>query len=347
MAQRPQRFSFLAVLRDFFIPHRGNNYQPHSLRTKAVVAALLLLVLLEVALLTSVALRFGSREYLALVLPEAIVSLTNGQRAAYNLPPLSVDKTLSEAAQAHAEEMAAKGYFSHMSPEGNLPWVWFQKFGYPYQFAGENLAVNFFDSTDVVTAWMNSPTHRDNIIKYEFSDIGIGVANGTYEGRSTTFVVQFFGTKKALAVLPQSTPPPAPRPTPSPAPSPTPEPQPSPAPSPTPVPTPTPSQSLAVSQVQGETTSGGLWSSAKQVLRTAPRILSNYIFLTLLGLFTISFLLAFLIKLRIQYARIITHGLALMALALGMFLANNAILGGNIEVPHDNLNAAVIEVVNE
>lgn len=336
MAKSPRSSTFLAAVRDFFIPHHGNSYRPHSLRTRAAVATLLFIVLVEAVLLTSVALRFSSQDFLALVLPEAIVALTNGQRAAYNLPPLSIDPTLAQAAQAHAEEMAAKGYFSHVSPEGNLPWVWFAKFGYSYQHAGENLAVNFFDSTDVVAAWMNSPTHRDNIVKQEFNEIGIGVATGTYEGRSTTFVVQFFGTKKALAAAP------APAPTPTLTTQPTPNPAPPPTPTPAPRPTPIASEVPAASEVQGEATSNGFISSLRQIVQTAPRLLSNYIFWTLLSLLFISFLLAFFIKLRIQYTQTITHGLALMALVLGMLLANNTLLGGDIKVPDNNLNAAVI-----
>lgn len=340
MAKSPKGARLLAFMRDFFVPHRGNSYQPHSLRTKAAIAFLLFVVLAEALLLASVAVRFSSADFLALVLPNAIVSLTNGERTRAGQAPLSTDPALMKAAQAHAEEMAAKGYFAHVSPEGNLPWVWFQQFSYPYQYAGENLAVNFFDSTDVVTAWMNSPTHRDNIVRREFSEIGIGVATGTYEGRVTTFVVQFFGTKKAIAAAPLN---------------------PSrsegsgdrsasqnglAAPQPTPTPTPiSPVSELAASQVQGETTVNSFWPTIKQIVRTAPRVLSNFIFLTLLALFLISFLFAFLIKLRIQYTRIITHGLALIALTFGMLLANDVMFRGDLKVPDAHLNAAVIEAV--
>jgi hypothetical protein len=93
-----------------------------------------------------------------------------------------------------ANDMAEKGYFAHTSPEGKTPWYWFKQAGYDYSYAGENLAVNFFESKDVAEAWMNSPTHRANIVKKDYTEIGIAVATGMYEGRQSVFVAQLFGT---------------------------------------------------------------------------------------------------------------------------------------------------------
>jgi hypothetical protein len=90
--------------------------------------------------------------------------------------------------------MAQKGYFAHTSPEGRSPWYWFKQGGYVFNFAGENLAVDFSDSADVERAWMNSPTHRSNILNNKFTEIGVATAVGTLDGRQTTFVVQEFGT---------------------------------------------------------------------------------------------------------------------------------------------------------
>ncbi|MBI3638379.1 CAP domain-containing protein, partial [Candidatus Wolfebacteria bacterium] len=61
-------------------------------------------------------------------------------------------------------------------------------------YAGENLAVNFFDSEDAVNAWMKSITHRENILNTNFKEIGIGVAKGNYNGKESIFVVQLFGS---------------------------------------------------------------------------------------------------------------------------------------------------------
>ena len=89
--------------------------------------------------------------------------------------------------------MVLKGYFSHTSPEGLSPWHWLTEVGYQFESAGENLAVNFYDSKIVHDAWMNSPAHRENILKGKYTEIGIGMAWGQHKGREALFVVQFFG----------------------------------------------------------------------------------------------------------------------------------------------------------
>ena len=99
-----------------------------------------------------------------------------------------------------ANDMAANGYFAHVGPGGKTPWQWISASGYQYQYAGENLAVRFIDSKDVVGAWMESPTHRANIVKPVYTQIGVGVAEGMYEGQPATYVVQYFGTPKSNAV---------------------------------------------------------------------------------------------------------------------------------------------------
>jgi hypothetical protein len=101
-----------------------------------------------------------------------------------------------------AEDMAAKGYFAHESPEGLTPWYWFKEAGYQYAYAGENLAVHFTDSTAVVDAWLKSPAHRANVMNGNYTEIGIGTAKGTFEGVDTVFVVQLFGTPALAEVTP-------------------------------------------------------------------------------------------------------------------------------------------------
>ena len=130
----------------------------------------------------------------ASVVAAVLVDLANGDRATHDLDRLSVSPVLAIAAQKKANDMAAKSYFAHISPEGIDPWHWFKEAGYRFDYAGENLAVDFYDSSDVERAWMNSPTHRDNIMNPRFTEIGIAAAVGVYQGRTTTFVVQEFGT---------------------------------------------------------------------------------------------------------------------------------------------------------
>jgi hypothetical protein len=123
-----------------------------------------------------------------------LVEETNNSRLVDNIPAVQFNPLLSVAAQLKAEDMAQKSYFAHTSPEGVTPWYWLDEVGYKYSYAGENLAVNFSDSKDVVDAWMNSPGHRQNILNSHFTEIGIGAAEGIYQNKKTVFVVQFFGS---------------------------------------------------------------------------------------------------------------------------------------------------------
>lgn len=135
----------------------------------------------------------------ASVVASVLVDLVNTDRTSDSLHGLTVSPVLEAAAQAKANDMAAKGYFAHTSPEGKDPWYWFKLVGYKYSYAGENLAVDFTDSGDVNAAWMNSPTHRDNILNPHYTEIGIATASGYYQGRPTIFVVQEFGMPAPLA----------------------------------------------------------------------------------------------------------------------------------------------------
>lgn len=145
---------------------------------------------------------------LAAVITSTLVDLANGDRKQDNLGTLTINPKLVAAAQAKADDMAAKGYFAHNSPDGQTSWTWFQQAGYSFSYAGENLAVNFADSEDVEEAWMDSPTHRANILNGKFTEIGIATAQGEYKGKKTTFVVQMFGRPKqttAFAPVNEST----------------------------------------------------------------------------------------------------------------------------------------------
>jgi uncharacterized protein YkwD len=135
---------------------------------------------------------------MAAVISSALVDLANDDRKIQDLPALSANPVLAEAARLKAEDMAEKGYFAHVSPDGVEPWHWFREAGYEYAAAGENLAVNFSDSENVEEAWMNSPAHRANILSAKFTEIGIATAAGEYKGKKTTFVVQMFGAPRAL-----------------------------------------------------------------------------------------------------------------------------------------------------
>lgn len=127
------------------------------------------------------------------VLPSVVVDLTNEERDDVAARPLQRNEALDAAAQLKAEHMARNQYFAHYSPDGTTPWHWFDEAGYVYAHAGENLAIHFTDSAEVVEAWMNSPTHRANIVDGKFTEIGVGTARGRLDGHRTVYVVQLFG----------------------------------------------------------------------------------------------------------------------------------------------------------
>lgn len=177
-----------------FIPHEGNRYHPHILKNEIISVILLVVIIVEIGFFVQIFYVFDKTKFLAAVLPGVLTSITNEERQSFNLPPLKENPLLSSAAQLKAEDMAKNGYFAHTSPEGKTPWYWFDQVGYKYLYAGENLAVNFYESIDVSEAWMESPTHKANILKANYTEIGIGVAKGVFEGRNTVFVAQLFGT---------------------------------------------------------------------------------------------------------------------------------------------------------
>jgi len=195
--------------RRLLLPGPENDYTPHLLQRAAMVF-MSVLVLLSFAATNLQALLWQSSDWLVgTVLPAVVVNLTNEQRAGQAAAPLVRNTLLDEAARLKAEHMANNGYFAHYSPEGVSPWYWFEQVNYTYAHAGENLAIHFTDSSAVVDAWMKSPTHRANIVNNTYTEIGVGTAKGIYDGYSTVFVVQLFGTPAApvvAAVAPTPTP---------------------------------------------------------------------------------------------------------------------------------------------
>lgn len=122
-----------------------------------------------------------------------LVSMTNNVRAENGLGALSTNSALASAAYAKANDMLANNYFAHNSPDGKTPWDFIIDAGYSYTYAGENLAIGYTDASELFSAWMNSATHRQNILNSNFREIGIAVVSGQFEGVETIVVVQEFG----------------------------------------------------------------------------------------------------------------------------------------------------------
>lgn len=177
----------------FFIPHEDNNYHAQSLHTNMLsvylfVAIMLVFVSKSVPSLSNV---LGIATDISI---HKLFTLTNEIRMREGLSQLQENTQLDEAAQKKAANMFQKDYWSHFAPDGTSPWDFIRQAGYQYEYAGENLAKNFLFSSNVVDAWMNSPTHRENIVRKEYTQVGYAVVNGMLNGEETTLVVQMFGT---------------------------------------------------------------------------------------------------------------------------------------------------------
>ena len=195
--------SLLKKIHLFFIPHEDNNYHAHSVQTNMLSSYLLVAILLVFVSKNSSS--FSNVLGIATdITISKLFSSTNEERAKYGLPALTENTQLKIAAEKKAEDMLKKDYWSHFSPTGGSPWDFIKESGYQYEFAGENLAKNFLYSKNVVDAWMNSPTHKENIIKKEYTEVGYAVTNGVLNGEETTLVVQMFGAPLSkVAVAPQ------------------------------------------------------------------------------------------------------------------------------------------------
>lgn len=129
-----------------------------------------------------------------------LLSATNQRRSAAGVGSLKINTKLNNAAQAKANDMAHRNYWAHNTPDGNPPWVFITNAGYSYSRAGENLACGFDESSDVITGWYNSPSHRANLLLASYKDVGFGVANandyncGNLAATEQTIIVAMYGT---------------------------------------------------------------------------------------------------------------------------------------------------------
>ena len=184
------------LLKHFVVPHRGTAFRPHAFRHKTLSMYLAALIIIQIA--------FGITLYSG---PEVmgddtenlktnIVTLTNIERTKTASGVLYESETLNIAAENKLDDMFEKGYWDHTGPNGETAWEFISETGYRYEVAGENLARGFASSKDVMSAWMESPTHKDNILNSRFQEIGLAVGTGQVKGATTTVIVQLFGRPK-------------------------------------------------------------------------------------------------------------------------------------------------------
>jgi uncharacterized protein YkwD len=131
-----------------------------------------------------------------------VIARTNSERVRLEASPLVESKALDASAKVKAEDILARQYFEHVAPDGRSVSDLVADEEYAYIKIGENLALgNFADDADVVTAWMNSPGHKANIVDAQFTEIGVGIASGTYKGRFVYVAVQHFGRPRSVCPL--------------------------------------------------------------------------------------------------------------------------------------------------
>lgn len=192
-----------AALKHWLFPRESNNQRAKILHPSGLA------ILIALILVFQFGLSWFSKEfpqvlsYASFITPQQIIDITNVKRREQGLGILKLDAQLSSAAAAKAGDMFARDYWAHVSPIGTQPWFFISQAGYGYRYAGENLARDFNDSAAVVQAWVDSPSHRENLFNPKYQDVGVAVVNGTISGHETTLVVQIFGAKLTAQPTPK------------------------------------------------------------------------------------------------------------------------------------------------
>ncbi len=185
----------------FLIPRESNNHKAKILHPSSLVVISVLMIVSQNFIGYISRIRPDILGYASNISIQEVVNLTNKKRSEAGLSALTLNQTLSGAAYTKGQDMIARDYWAHVAPDGTQPWKFFNDFGYKYRYAGENLARDFSNASAAVDAWMNSPTHRENILNPKYKEIGIGVVEGDLAGSDTTIIVQFFGATYADKVV--------------------------------------------------------------------------------------------------------------------------------------------------
>lgn len=190
------------TLKKYFIPHAANNYHPHFLHTKRAILYSVLAIAMKAVIFLFVLLLPAE----VFVLPDVLAAeakrlgeLTNKIRSVQGRAPLATSILLNKSADGRAGDLAAQNYFSHSGPNSHTLAYFLNLAGYKYQMAGENLAVGFSDAESIMAAWLASLTHYANLIDTDYSEFGIGLEVGDFQGQPAVYVAEHFG--RPLAVL--------------------------------------------------------------------------------------------------------------------------------------------------
>lgn len=142
--------------------------------------------------------QFGNNQVLSYATnttDDGLLEATNKARTENKVAKLTHNDLLDKAAQTKAQDMASRNYWSHNTPDGKEPWYFIEQTGYGYYKAAENLAYGFDNSKSTVSGWMNSPSHRENVLDPALSDVGFGIVNvANYQNQGPqTIVVAMYG----------------------------------------------------------------------------------------------------------------------------------------------------------
>ncbi len=133
-----------------------------------------------------------------LLTSSSIVAGVNSARIAHNLPAFVQNEALMLAAQQKVDDIAKRGVMLHTKVSADGMWWPLESVGYRYESAGENLAEGIENTDELVSGWMSSPQHRVNILNSTYTDIGVALAKGIYNGETVTFVVEYTAKPKKL-----------------------------------------------------------------------------------------------------------------------------------------------------
>src|SRR3989344_5136613 len=194
-----------AFLKHLLIPHESNNHRAKILHNSSIFV---ILVLVLFSSLFVYFLKNTRPDILGIsysISETELLALINNMRQENGLAPLVLNDKLSDAARRKAADMFQKNYWSHFSPDGaTSPWGFIRAAGYNYMYAGENLAKGFTDAGSIVNAWMNSSTHRENILSSRFKEVGFAISPGSLQNEETVLVVEMFGASpQSIASVPR------------------------------------------------------------------------------------------------------------------------------------------------
>lgn len=190
------------VRRSHHVAHKSEKRSKKFMKVYAPYIPLLLIVGLGFFITASSELgrtQASVKSYATDISDSGLLEATNSIRAREGLNPLRLNESLDASAQSKANDMRQRDYWSHTTPDGQQPSDFISD--YDYSKTAENLAYGFNSSKAAVNGWMNSSSHRANILDPEIQDIGFGVANAeNYQGQGPqTLVVAFYGQPATLA----------------------------------------------------------------------------------------------------------------------------------------------------